>query len=158
MRFLVASMRGAKPAGTSEATEQATTNLVADLNAVVENFSGPAVRLNLNVPEVVPQEVGRSVLRLVQESLTNVGKHALGARSVLVEVMTSSKELHVRVADDGTGRRTDPVGGSGGYGLVGMRERVELLGGRFAAGPAEPVGWQVDAWLPIRIQEEDTTT
>jgi signal transduction histidine kinase len=156
MRFLVASMRGAKPAGTSEATEQATTNLVADLNAVVENFSGPAIKLNLDVPEVVPQEVGRSVLRLVQESLTNVGKHALGARSVLVEVTANSEELHVRVADDGTGRRTDPVGGSGGYGLVGMRERVELLGGRFAAGPAEPVGWQVDAWLPIR--EEDTTT
>jgi signal transduction histidine kinase len=156
MRFLVASMRGAKPAGTSEATEQATTNLVADLTSVVENFSGPAVKLNLNVPEVVPQEVGRSVLRLVQESLTNVGKHALGARSVLVEVTTTSSELHVQVSDDGTGRRTDPVGGSGGYGLVGMRERVELLGGRFAAGPAEPVGWQVDAWLPLR--EEDTTT
>jgi signal transduction histidine kinase len=156
MRFLVASMRGAKPAGISEATEQATTDLTADLTAVVENFSGPMVRLNLDVPEVVPQEVGRSVLRLVQESLTNVGKHALGARSVLVEVRTTSSELHVRVTDDGTGRRTDPVGGSGGYGLVGMRERVELLGGRFAAGPAEPVGWQVDAWLPIR--EEDTTT
>ncbi|MBP2321672.1 signal transduction histidine kinase [Kibdelosporangium banguiense] len=156
MRFLVASMRGAKPAGTSQATEQATTDLTADLKAVVENFSGPPVRLSLNVPDVVPQEVGRSVLRVVQESLTNVGKHALGARSVLVEVRTTSSELHVRVTDDGTGRRTDPVGGSGGYGLVGMRERVELLGGRFAAGPAEPVGWQVDAWLPI--QEEDTVT
>ncbi|MET0235845.1 MAG: histidine kinase [Kibdelosporangium sp.] len=156
MRFLVASMRGAKPAGTSAATEQATTDLVADLTAVVENFTGPAAQLTLAVPEFVPQEVGRSVLRLVQESLTNVGKHALGARSVLVEVTTTGSELHVRVTDDGTGRRTDPVGGSGGYGLVGMRERVELLGGRFAAGPADPVGWQVDAWLPI--QEEDTTT
>ncbi len=149
MRFLVASMRGAKPAGTSEATEQATTDLNADLTAVVEHFSGPPVRLNLDVPQVVPQEVGRSVLRLVQESLTNVGKHALGATAVLVEVTTTTSEIHVRVADNGTGRRQDPVGGSGGYGLVGMRERVELLGGRFAAGPADPVGWQVDAWLPV---------
>ncbi|RSM64002.1 two-component sensor histidine kinase [Kibdelosporangium aridum] len=149
MRFLVASMRGAKPAGTSAATEQATTDLTADLTAVVEHFSGPPVRLNLDVPQVVPQEVGRSVLRLVQESLTNVGKHALGATAVIVEVTTSLSEIHVRVADNGTGRRQNPVGGSGGYGLVGMRERVELLGGRFAAGPADPVGWQVDAWLPV---------
>ncbi|ONI72661.1 hypothetical protein ALI144C_42345 [Actinosynnema sp. ALI-1.44] len=156
MRFLVASMRGAKPAGTSEATEQATTDLTADLRAMIENFSGPAVRLNLDVPQVVPQEVGRSVLRLVQESLTNVGKHALGATAVFVDVVTSAAEIHVKVADNGTGRRQDPVGGSGGYGLVGMRERVELLGGRFAAGPADPVGWQVDAWLPVG-EEEDAT-
>ncbi|ALG05660.1 sensor histidine kinase [Kibdelosporangium phytohabitans] len=155
MRFLVASMRGAKPAGTSEATEQATTDLTADLRAMIDNFSGPQVRLNLDVPQIVPQEVGRSVLRLVQESLTNVGKHALGATAAAVDVVTSEWEIHVRVADNGTGRRQDPVGGSGGYGLVGMRERVELLGGRFAAGPADPVGWQVDAWLPVR--EEDTT-
>ncbi|MCE7004910.1 histidine kinase [Kibdelosporangium philippinense] len=149
MRFLVASMRGAKPAGTSEATEQATTNLAADLHAVVENFSGPPVQLTLDVPDAVPQEVGRSILRLAQESLTNVGKHALGATVVQVAVTRSTTDLHVRVADNGTGRRQDPVGGSGGYGLVGMRERVELLGGRFAAGPADPVGWQVDAWLPV---------
>nr|WP_232328055.1 histidine kinase [Kibdelosporangium sp. MJ126-NF4] len=155
MRFLVASMRGSKPAGTSEATEQATTDLTADLRTLIENFSGPSVRLNLDVPQIVPQEVGRSVLRLVQESLTNVGKHALGATVVSVEVVTSSSEIHVRVADNGTGRRQDPVGGSGGYGLVGMRERVELLGGRFSAGPAYPVGWQVDAWLPVE-EGEDT--
>jgi signal transduction histidine kinase len=149
MSLMVTALRRAKGCPT----EQATTNLAADLGAVVENFSGPEVKLDLDAPDVVPLEVGRSVLRLVQESLTNVGKHALGARSVLVVVATAGPELHVRVTDDGTGRRADPVGGSGGYGLVGMRERVELLGGRFAAGPAEPVGWQVDAWLPLR--EED---
>lgn len=157
MRFLVASMRGARAAGTSEATEQASTNVIADLNAVVENFSGPPVVLNLRAPETVPQEVGRSVLRLVQESLTNVGKHALGATAVHVTVIATDNELHVQVMDNGTGRRSDPVGGSGGYGLVGMRERVELLGGRFAAGPNEPVGWRVDAWLPLLEEEEDTT-
>jgi signal transduction histidine kinase len=154
MRFLVASMRGAAPVGLSNATEQATTDLTADLHTVVEHFSGPPVTLDLRFPGSVPQEVGRSVLRLVQESLTNVGKHALGAKSVRVEVVAGDLELHVRVSDDGVARRADPVGGSGGYGLVGMRERVELLGGRFAAGPADPVGWRVDAWLPI--WKEDT--
>jgi signal transduction histidine kinase len=149
MRFLVASMRGAKPAGTSEAAEQATTDLAADLQNVVEHFGGPPVNLDLRFPSAIPQEVGRSVLRLVQESLTNVGKHALGAKSVQVQVAGTGSELHVRVSDDGIARRADPVGGSGGYGLVGMRERVELLGGRFTAGPDEPVGWRVEAWLPL---------
>jgi signal transduction histidine kinase len=149
MRFLVGSMRGSKPVGTSNATEQATTDLGADLRTVVEQFGGPPVTLDLRFPELVPQEVGRSVLRLVQESLTNVGKHALGAKNVQVQVTGGNEELYVKVSDDGTGRRTDPVGGSGGYGLVGMRERVELLGGRFSAGPAAPVGWRVDAWLPL---------
>jgi signal transduction histidine kinase len=87
-----------------------------------------------------------------------VGKHALGAKTVQVQVTMGADELHVKVSDDGVARRTDPVGGSGGYGLVGMRERVELLGGRFSAGPASPVGWRVEAWLPIAVHngKEDT--
>jgi signal transduction histidine kinase len=154
MRFMVASMRGAKPAGTSEATEQATYDLGADLENVVHHFSGPPVTLELDLPEAVPQQVGRSVLRLVQESLTNVGKHALGPKRVQVRISEWDSELHVRVSDDGVGRRADPVGGSGGYGLVGMRERVELLGGRFSAGPATPVGWRVEAWLPLTKEDK----
>ncbi|MEV4311333.1 histidine kinase [Actinocrispum sp. NPDC049592] len=155
MRFLVASMRGSqKPVGASAATEQATTDLAADLHTVVEHFGGPPVTLDLSFPEQVPHEVGRSVLRLVQESLTNVGKHALGARNVQVQVTLRVDELYVRVSDDGVARRADPVGGSGGYGLVGMRERVELLGGRFTAGPAEPAGWRVEAWLPLGKEGE----
>jgi signal transduction histidine kinase len=154
MRFLVASMRGSsKPIGASTATEQATTDLNADLQTVVEHFGGPPVTLDLHFPSEVPQELGRSVLRLVQESLTNVGKHALGAKIVQVQVIAGTDELYVKISDDGIARRADPVGGSGGYGLVGMRERVELLGGRFSAGPADPVGWRVEAWLPL--QKED---
>ncbi|MET0133869.1 MAG: histidine kinase [Kibdelosporangium sp.] len=150
MRFLVGSMRGAKPAGTSQATEQATMDLQADLHTVVEHFGGPPVHLDLRfASDSVPQELGRSVLRLVQESLTNVGKHALGAKSVQVRIVAKDSELHVQVVDDGVAQRADPVGGSGGYGLVGMRERVELLGGRFTAGLADPVGWRVEAWLPL---------
>jgi signal transduction histidine kinase len=151
MRFLVASMRGSQPSGKAgAATDQATYDLGADLASMIEHFSGPPVSLELDSPEVVPQEVGRSVLRLVQESLTNVGKHALGAKRVQVRVVGTGDEMHVRVSDDGVARRADPVGGSGGYGLVGMRERVELLGGRFSAGPATPVGWRVEAWLPLK--------
>ncbi|MFR9730497.1 sensor histidine kinase [Saccharopolyspora sp. MS10] len=153
MRRLVASMRGAEPAGTSGATEQATTDLTADLTALVEG-AGPEVSLRLELDQEIPQEVARSALRLVQESLTNAGKHAPDATEIVVTVRSPQERLHIRVADNGSGGRTAPVGGSGGYGLVGMRERIELLGGRFSAGPAERAGWRVDAWLPLAEREQ----
>ncbi len=153
MRTLVGSLRdgsAAWTAGNSDATGQATTDLDADIRAVVEHFIGPPVTLELDLPQQLPHEVGRSVLRLVQESLTNVGKHAPAATDVRVRVASTGEELHIRVTDNGAQRPVNPVGGSGGYGLVGMRERVELLGGRFEAGPSGDVGWSVEARLPLR--------
>lgn len=153
MRTLVGSLRegtAAWTAGDSDVTGEATTDLAADLHGVVENFTGPPVELELDLPAELPHEMGRSVLRLVQESLTNVGKHAPDASAVHVRVATTADTLHIRVSDDGTKRPVNPAGGSGGYGLVGMRERVELLGGRFEAGPSGYVGWNVEAWLPLR--------
>jgi signal transduction histidine kinase len=153
MRTLVGSLRdgtAAWTAGDSDATGQATTDLASDIRGLVENFIGPPVALELELPAQLPHEVGRSVLRLVQESLTNVGKHAPAATDVRVRVASTEDELHIRVTDDGAQRPANPAGGSGGYGLVGMRERVELLGGRFEAGPSGYVGWSVEAWLPLR--------
>jgi signal transduction histidine kinase len=151
MRTLVGSLRDGT-AGFAAAGE-ATTDLRADLVALAENFAGPPVVLDLDLPNALPHEVGRSVLRLVQESLTNVRKHAPDASEVRVRVADvghdSDNQLHIRVVDDGASRPVNPVGGSGGYGLVGMRERVELLGGRFEAGPSGYVGWSVEAWLPL---------
>jgi signal transduction histidine kinase len=153
MRTLVGSLRdgtAAWTAGNSEVADQATTDLAADIQSLVDNFAGPPVELVFDLPAQLPHEVGRSVLRLVQESLTNVGKHAPDATTVRVQVLTTDEELHIRVTDDGSQRPANPAGGSGGYGLVGMRERVELLGGRFEAGPSGYVGWSVEAWLPLR--------
>jgi signal transduction histidine kinase len=153
MRTLVGSLRdgtAAWTAGDSDATGQATTDLASDITSLVDNFTGPPAELELDLPDELPHEVGRSVLRLVQESLTNVGKHAPDATSARVRVVNNGEWLHIRVTDDGAKRPVNPAGGSGGYGLVGMRERVELLGGRFEAGPSGYVGWNVEAWLPMR--------
>jgi signal transduction histidine kinase len=160
MRLLVGSMRGV-PGST---VDEATSDLTADLRATAEAFDhGPHVDLRLDLPDAVPHEVGRSVLRLVQESLTNVARHAVGATRVVVEVdgglgrQDGPDEVHVRVSDDGTGRRARAGGigptPTGGYGLIGMRERAELLGGTFTAGPT-PTGWQVDARLPLHRSRE----
>ncbi|WP_027933254.1 sensor histidine kinase [Amycolatopsis thermoflava] len=146
MRRLVGSMR----AGGEAVTDQATMDLDADLRRLVESgHHGVPTEADVRVPADLPQEVARSALRLVQESLTNIGKHAAGATRACVLAEVRDGELHIRVADDGHQVVTRPAGGSGGYGLVGMRERVELLHGRLAAGPAPDGGWVVEAWLPV---------
>ncbi|AXB46327.1 sensor histidine kinase [Amycolatopsis albispora] len=154
MRRLVRSMRGDNPAGTTEFSEQATMSLAADLHRMVEKANhGVYTKIELNLPDDLPQEVARSALRLVQESLTNIGKHAAGATIAWVSVREENGELHIRVSDNGRGesQRTTPI--PGGYGLVGMRERVALLHGRLSAGPAPEGGWLVEAWLPLAAQQ-----
>ncbi|OLF07620.1 hypothetical protein BLA60_27310 [Actinophytocola xinjiangensis] len=147
MRTLVGGLRDGT-AGFAVVGE-ATTDLRADLVSLVEHAVGPPVSLDLDLPGQLPHEVGRSVLRLAQESLTNVGKHAPDATEVRLRVANLGDQLHIRITDDGSARPVNPAGGSGGYGLVGMRERVELLGGRFEAGPTGYAGWAVEAWLPL---------
>ncbi|SDU56820.1 Histidine kinase [Amycolatopsis keratiniphila] len=154
MRRLVRSMRGDAPAGSSEFSEQATTDLAADLRTLIERSNhGVKTSMKLELPSNVPHEVGRSALRLVQESLTNVGKHASGAKEALVIAEVSGNELHLQVTDDGQEPQRRPAGGSGGYGLIGMRERVALLHGRLSAGRAPGGGWRVEAWLPLEGEE-----
>lgn len=160
MRRLVRSMRGDAPAGASEFSEQATTDLAADLRRLVETGNhGVPTELTVDVPRDLPPEVARSALRLVQESLTNVGKHAKNASKAIVVVETTDGELHIRVSDDGTGSPERPrakrPSDDSGYGLVGMRERVDLLRGRLSAGPSPEGGWLVEAWLPLTITGKD---
>lgn len=74
-------------------------------------------------------ELETVVYRVVQEALTNAGRHA-NADSVSVNLSHSDGEVHVSVSDDGSG--FDPTRATAGLGLIGMRERVSLVGGRFA--------------------------
>ncbi|MGW3964310.1 sensor histidine kinase [Amycolatopsis sp. NPDC005003] len=155
MRRLVRSMRGDAPAGSSEFSEQATTDLGADLRKLVDSANhGVPTSMHLDLPPDLPHEVGRSALRLVQESLTNVGKHAAGATEAFVVAEVSGAELHLQVTDNGRATAHRPAGGSGGYGLVGMRERVALLKGRLSAGRGPDGGWRVEAWLPLAAGED----
>lgn len=143
MRRLVGTMRDeSSPQGPA-----ASSSLMDDVRELAAE-SGLPVRLTFDLRDAVPQELARSVLRLVQESLTNTQKHASAVSSVEVSLSSGDGVLHLAVLDDGVASGV-PVGGSGGYGLVGMRERVELLGGTFSAGRREPTGWTVRADLPI---------
>jgi len=94
----------------------------------------------------LPDELETTVYRLVQEALTNVAKHA-DARRVTVRVHEEAGSLDVLVADDGRGLQGGDTGG-GGFGLVGMRERVELAGGELTVRGGESGGTVVRARLP----------
>jgi len=139
MRAMVRTLR-------DNAASTATTDLTADLHALVGN-SGLPVRTTIELPADVRPELGRSVLRLVQEALTNSRKHAVDATSVEVDVRLTATAIMLSVVDNGTTRPAH----SGGFGLVGMRERVSELGGRFFAG-ATGDGWLVTAELPLAVR------
>jgi len=95
----------------------------------------------------LPGGVELSVYRIVQEALTNVLKHSR-PRRVTVTLAFRDSTLEVEVLDDGAATTSD-TDGSGGHGLVGMRERVALLGGELETGPRASGGFRVAARLPI---------
>jgi signal transduction histidine kinase len=123
------------------------------ISQLVERFTrhGPAVELQLPASladAAWPPQVTSTVYRIIQEALTNVARHACGARSVTVTVACHPQHVTVEVTDDAPGVPA-PHGRLGGYGLTGMRERVEALGGMLHAGPRASTGWAVRASLPV---------
>lgn len=107
----------------------------------------------LSVDEV-PGPVQLALYRIVQESLTNVTRHAAGATRAEVTLERRDDAYHLEVRDDGTGSVPVPASESGGRGLLGMRERAELLGGHLSAGPAADGGFSVVAELPLHTVKE----
>jgi len=95
----------------------------------------------------LPATIEVSAYRIVQEALTNTLKHA-GASSASVRVRYGPSEVEVEVVDDGRGQGPPP-GPGGGNGLIGMRERVNLHGGRLQAGPRAEGGFCVRATFPL---------
>ncbi len=146
MRRVVGLLRDAEEgAGTAPGPEQ-LTDLVRRFEG---QGHGPAVRLNLPADSTPwPPEVTSTVYRVVQEALTNIARHAPHARSATVDVARAPSGLSVEVVDDAPpGAARHPH--RSGFGLVGMRERVEALGGTLQAGPRPESGWSIRATLPV---------
>ncbi len=128
----------------------------ADLDRLVEGARRAGIPVTVTVtgrPGATPDPVQLTAFRIVQEALTNVTRHA-GPATVAVELHYRDDALAVRVDDDGLG-----AGGAAavpGVGLIGMRERVEALGGSVQAGPREAGGFRVCAVLPLRPALSDT--
>jgi signal transduction histidine kinase len=151
-----------------------------DLDGLVRRTRAAGLDVHLAVEgeaRPVPAGVDLSALRIVQEALTNVARHAGGGARATVRLVYAPAELVVQVDDDGNGvesafgrqptdsdngvesafgrqptdsDRPDGRSGRSGRGIAGMRERVHALGGTFAAGPRPGRGFRVRAQFPLR--------
>ena len=146
MRRLLAILRDTE--GDAATTPQPSLERLDDLVADVRD-SGLAVELEeLGEDRDVPPGVDLSAYRIIQEALTNVLKHAEAARAT-VRLEYGTDELRLSVRDDGRGAIS--VNGTG-HGLVGIRERVAVVGGEVEAGPAAGGGFEVSARLPYSVE------
>jgi signal transduction histidine kinase len=103
------------------------------------------------LPRPLPPAVDAAAFRIVQESLTNVLRHA-GPAHATVAVRHREGCIEIEVTDDGRGvvdRGAGAGDGGGGHGLAGMRERAALLGGELYAGTRRSGGYRVRARLPL---------
>jgi signal transduction histidine kinase len=134
--------------------------LMAAMEALIArhaNGDGPALRLEVDLdweagraPERLHPEVETAIYRIAQEALTNALKHA-EAGSIDITVAEIDGDVGVRVRDDGRGY--DPGAGTSGFGLLGMQERVDLLGGRLRVQTAPDEGTTLEARVPARRRE-----
>ena len=112
-----------------------------------QQMTGTAVTSNFQVSSVLPTEVNITVFRIVQESLTNISKHA-HAQAVTVELQQTGV-LHLTITDNGQG--FNPTQNTTGFGLQGMRERAIVLGGQFVVQSQPGRGCSILVSLPLSL-------
>lgn len=145
MRFMVGSLR--RPDGTAPVVAQRG---VADIERLTA-ADGARGGLRIDVErrgdlDHLGAAVDAALYRVAQESITNARRHARDATRVRVLVAGDDEAVRLRVSDDGQGRLSDAR--SPGFGLLGMAERVTLLGGTLETGPGSEHGWTVEARIP----------
>jgi two-component system, NarL family, sensor histidine kinase DevS len=169
LRMLVSAARRAKDPGALDAVIEQIDGEIDNLRALIRELrpaaldelgAVPAIeelaarmaeRHGIEVDTAVelhgrrPRELETALYRIIQEALGNAVRHG-GARRVAIAAREEGDTVRVTVADDGGG--FDPQAPSAGFGLVGMRERVELLGGEIAIS-SSPEGTRVTALLPL---------
>ncbi|MET8975585.1 histidine kinase [Streptomyces sp. NPDC004539] len=153
MRRTVGVLRDVGP----EAVERRPVGDLDGIFELVDRFPGPGQRAVVHrdpeLPAGLPHEVQAAAFRVVQESLTNVRRHAADATEILVSLFPDGDRLVVIVQDDGRGGvRLPAEAHGGGFGLVGLKERVTALDGEVTAGPRQGAGWEVRAVLPTGVK------
>jgi len=122
---------------------------IADVPRLVEQLNDAGLKVSLSVGGALGDLSARvelSAYRIVQEALTNVLKHAGPGVQAEVRLSADDYEIFIEVLDNGSVATILP---GSGHGIVGMRERANLLGGKLEAGPRRSGGFQVVAHLPI---------
>ena len=126
---------------------------------LVDDFAKRSgITSRIDVPAELPEvskAVGTAVYRAIQESLTNIARHA-GASSAWVVLGVEDGAIHVEVEDDGRGIAPEDLGKSRSLGLKGMRERIAFLGGTLEIARAPRGGTRLQLRVPLRGLAEET--
>ncbi len=160
MRRLLAVLRDTEEEQDPTTSPQPS---LANLDRLVERVRATGLAVQVEVEgdgegdaAPVPPGVDLSAYRIVQEGLTNVIKHAGPGARARVHIGYSPTQLTVTVADDGVGDAPGPDDADTlGHGLVGIRERVAVIGGRVEAAPGPDGGFVVTAQLPYALEQLD---
>ena len=145
LRSLLGVMRDQENADVELAPQPRLT----DIGSLVDDVRALGLAVELDVdgePDDLPAGVHLSAYRIIQEALTNIVKHGEATHSQ-VQLRCTPDVLMIEVVDNGRAKGSAPSG-SGGHGLLGMRERVLLYGGELEAGPNEAGGFRIRATLP----------
>ena len=148
MRTIVGTLREGRGAVAAEFAPQAG---IDDIHRLAEGSilgTGPRVVVDIDGVDDVGPAVGAALYRVTQEALTNARRHAVEATRVDVRIDRDGSDVRLAVVDDGVHQRSRHDA-SGGFGLLGMTERAELLGGTLRAGPDGERGWRVEATIPV---------
>lgn len=147
MRWIVSRFRDDDP--DYSPPEFSARPCLADIEQLANDSSRPNLRVDFersgNLDDLGPS-VEATAYRLAQESITNAIRHATNATSVSVSVAGEPDAVRLTVSDDGDA--PPPTSSPSGYGVIGMSERVALVGGSLEAGPQPERGWLVQAVLP----------
>jgi signal transduction histidine kinase len=157
MHRIVRVLREGNPDSAADSGPPRRLVTLDEIKVVAERAQAAGLTVDVSVEvgegRLSPAEE-MTAFRIVQECLTNVLRHAGAGAGVDIRLSEERGTLLIGVVDDGAGTLSGlGVGGRlGGNGLVGMRERVELAGGSFEAGPRLGSGWQVRASIPTRTK------
>ncbi|WP_225823429.1 sensor histidine kinase [Streptomyces naphthomycinicus] len=143
-------MVGVLRASAGRPTELTPQPALTDIQRLADSC-GIEAELKTDLPEGLPATVQRAIYRTVQEALTNTRKHAPGA-TAHVELSHISGAVQVRVTNTAPTQPALPLP-SAHHGLIGLRQRAELLGGSMSAGPTSDGGYEVRMVLPAEVTE-----
>jgi signal transduction histidine kinase len=153
MRRLVSVLRGGEPEPVPAMDDDRRRITLDQLDSLVEGARSAGLSLRfatVGTRPDLPAAVELTVYRIVQEALTNVLRHNGPRATVELCLEYRADAVRVTVADDGQLAALAPGPIRAGHGLVGMRERVAVHGGQFAAGPDPHGGWRVTAAVPVK--------
>lgn len=144
-------LRLLKPPGhTADEEQQSPLPTLNDIQGLIEPVRSAGVQVDVKASGEAGKldpSVGHAAYRVVQESLTNISKHAGSGTTALIDVRWEPRTLTLNISDDGAGRPENHFDGTSGYGLLGLKERVEVAGGSIEWGPRDR-GFFLSAHLP----------